>query len=203
MSMRERGFNLIELMVTVAILALLMVAAMPSLGTWLDNTRIRNQADSVMGGLQAARAEAVRTNQQVSFWLVGSSSAPAALDDTCALSGSSSSWVVSVASPATHCGTWRTTPPTIFLGRAMGGDNTKVSVSAQTFGATPTAATTVTFNGFGRVANSTPIGRIDLGGKGGGTYRNLRVVVSPSGSVSLCDPAVSSSTDPRKCPATS
>ena len=202
--MRQRGFSLIELMVTVVILVLLIVAAVPSIGTWLDNTRIRNQADSLMGGLQAARAEAVRTNQNVSFWLVGSTSAPGALDDTCALSDTSASWVVSVASPASHCATWQTTSPAlIFSSRAMGGDNTKVSVAAVTFGTTPTAANTVTFNGFGRVANSTPIGRIDLGGKGGGTYRSLRVVVSASGSVSLCDPAVSSSTDPRKCPATS
>lgn len=201
--MRQRGFSLIELMVTVVILLLLVLAAVPSIGTWLDNTRIRNQADSVMGGLQAARAEAVRTNQNVSFWLV-SANAAGALDDTCTLSSTSSSWVVSVASPATHCATWQNTAPVkIFSSRAMGGDSARVSVAALTFGTTPTATTTVTFNGFGRVANTTPIGRIDLGGSGGGSYRSLRVVVSPSGSVSLCDPAVSSSTDPRKCPATS
>ena len=83
MSMRQRGFSLIELMVTVVILVLLVLAAVPSIGTWLDNTRIRNQGDSLIGGLQAARAEAVRTNQNVSLWLVTSTSTPGALDDTC------------------------------------------------------------------------------------------------------------------------
>lgn len=195
--MRQRGFSLIELMVALVILVLLVLAAVPSIGTWLDNTRIRNQADSIMGGLQAARAEAVRTNQSVSFWLVGSTSAPGALDDTCALSSTSASWVVSVASPATHCATWQTTSPAkIFASRAMGGDNARVAVDAKQSDGT-TAGTTVTFNGFGRVANSAPIAKIDLGGTG--SVRSLRVVVSPTGSVGMCDPAVTSSTDPRKC----
>lgn len=197
--MRQRGFSLIELMVTLVILVLLVLAAVPSIGSWLDNTRIRNQADSLIGGLQAARAEAVRTNQSVSFWLVSSTSTPGALDDSCALSSSSSSWVVSVASPVTHCATWQTTSPAkIFAQGAMGGDNARVSVTAKQSDGT-TNANTVTFNGFGRVANSTPIATINLGGSGGGSYRSLRVVVSPSGSVGMCDPAVTSSTDPRKC----
>ena len=43
--MRQRGFSLIEIVVTIAVLALILFAALPSLGTWLDNTRIRNVAD--------------------------------------------------------------------------------------------------------------------------------------------------------------
>lgn len=197
--MRQRGFSLIELMVTIVILALLVLVAAPSIGTWLDNTRIRNQGDSIMAGLQAARAEAVRTNQNVSFWLVGSTSNPGALDDTCALSNTSSSWVVSVGSPAGHCAGWlTTTPPGIVVSRAMGADSAKVSVSALQSDLT-TPATTVTFNGFGRIANSNPIAEVDLDGTGGSTYRQLSIRVSASGSVRMCDPAVTSSTDPRKC----
>jgi len=62
-----------------------------------------------------------------------------------------------------------------------------------------TAANSVTFNGFGRVTGSTPISKIELDGAGGATYRKLSVRISSSGSVSMCDPAVTSSTDPRKC----
>ena len=45
--MRQRGFSLIEIVVTIAVLALMLFAALPSLGTWLDNARIRNVADSL------------------------------------------------------------------------------------------------------------------------------------------------------------
>ena len=69
--MRQRGFSMIEIVVTIAVLALLLFAAMPGLGTWLDNTRIRNVADSLQNGLQLARGEAVRRNQNVSFRVTG------------------------------------------------------------------------------------------------------------------------------------
>ena len=197
--MRQRGFSLIELMVTVTILTLLILMAMPSLGTWLDNTRIRNEGDSIITGLQSARSAAVSSNQNVSFWLVGSAATPGNPGDDCALSGSSGSWVVSVASPVGHCAGWLTSsPPQILLSRSMGSDNARVSISAVQSDGT-TAATTVTFNGFGRVVNATPIAQVNLNGSGGGTYRQLRVVVSATGAVRMCDPLVTSSTDPRKC----
>ncbi|MBW8720230.1 MAG: prepilin-type N-terminal cleavage/methylation domain-containing protein [Variovorax paradoxus] len=46
-TMRQRGFTLVELIVTIAVLALILFAVMPSIGTWLENTRIRNVADSL------------------------------------------------------------------------------------------------------------------------------------------------------------
>ena len=202
--MRQRGFSLIELMVTLVILVLLMVAAMPSLGTWLDNTRIRNEGDSIVTGLQTARAEAVRRNQNVSFWLVHLTS-PAALDNACTLSGSEGSWMVSVYSPDSHCAddststSATTNPAGIIAGRPMGSDSTRVSINAVQSGGSAGSGTYVTFNGFGRVADSSSISQIDLNGTGGATYRNLRVLVSTTGAVRMCDPAVTSSTDPRKC----
>ena len=201
--MRQRGFSLIELMVAMTILVLLMLAAMPSLGTWLDNTHIRNQADSFMTGLQTARGEAVRTNQNVSLWLVRLTD-PATLANDCKQSttGTDGSWVVSVASPQDHCADTGTTaaanPAGVVTGRAMGGSGTHVSVKA--LRADGTAGSVVTFNGFGRIAaGSNSITEIDLNGTGGATYRKLSVTVSPTGSVRMCDPAVTSTTDPRKC----
>jgi type IV fimbrial biogenesis protein FimT len=200
--MRQRGFSLIELMVTMVILVLLFVAAMPSLGTWLDNTRIRNEGDSIVTGLQTARAEAVRRNQNVSFWLVHLTD-PATLDNACTLSGTEGSWMVSVYSPDSHCAddpNAATNPAGIIAARPMGGDSTHVSITAVQSGGSAGSGTYVTFNGFGRVADSASIVKIDLDGTGGATYRKLRVVVSTTGSVRMCDPAVTSSTDPRLCP---
>jgi type IV fimbrial biogenesis protein FimT len=202
--MRQRGFTLVELMVTLTILVLLMLAVMPSLGTWLDNTRIRNEGDSIITGLQTARGEAVRRNENVSFWLVKLTD-PATLANDCSLLSTSGSWMVSVSNPENQCAADATsTDPTVntagvIAGRPMGSDSTHVSVDAKQSDGT-TASTVVTFNGFGRVANSTAIATINLNGTGGGAYRNLRVVVSATGAVRMCDPAVSSSgTDPRRC----
>jgi type IV fimbrial biogenesis protein FimT len=199
--MRQRGFSLIELMVAVTIMALLIVAAMPSLGTWLENTRIRNEGDSIINGLQTARAEAVRRNQNVSFWLVHLTD-PATLDNACTVStaGTDGSWVVSVANPAGHCAddprSTTNNAAGVVVARAMGSDSTHVSVAAVRSGGV--AAYSVTFNGFGRVAGSGSITEIDLDGTGGSTYRRLNVMVSTMGSVRMCDPLVTG-TDPRKC----
>lgn len=197
--MRQRGFTLVELMVTISVLALILFAVMPSIGTWLDNTRIRNAADSLQNGLQLARSEAVQRNQNVSFWLV-SLNDPAVLSDDCTLSSSSGSWVVSVNSPIGHCADApsTTSSPMLVTGRPVG-DGGRVAVSAlQSDGAT--AGTTVTFNGFGRIVNTDAIGQIDVTGANTGVnYRYLRIAVTPAGLVRMCDPRVTDANDPRKC----
>ncbi|MBT2300815.1 prepilin-type N-terminal cleavage/methylation domain-containing protein [Variovorax paradoxus] len=198
--MRQRGFSLIEIVVTIAVLALILFAAMPSIGTWLDNTRIRNVADSLQNGLQIARGEAVRRNQNVSFWLVGLND-PAVLTDDCVLSGSSGSWVVSVNSPIGHCADApsTTSSPMLVTGRAVGDGGGRVTVTAlQSDGAT--AGTSVTFNGFGRVTNTDPIQKIDVTGTNTGTnYRRLRIEITSGGQLRMCDPNVSDANDSRKC----
>jgi type IV fimbrial biogenesis protein FimT len=200
---RQRGITLIELVVTLAVFAVVILVALPSLGTWLDNTRIRNVADSVQSGLQLARGEAVRRNQSVSFWLVTLND-PSVLSNDCTLSGSSGSWVVAVNSPIGHCGDAPSTvsSPMLVVGRPVGDAGGHVVVSAvQTDGAT--AATSVTFNGFGRMDTSsgTSIAQVDVTGPSTSVnYRKLRIVVSPAGQVRMCDPDVGvAANDPRKC----
>lgn len=199
--MRQRGFSLVEIVVTIAVLAMLFFATMPSIGTWIDNTRIRGVADSLQNGLQIARGEAVRRNQSISFWLVAVDN-PSTLSNDCTLSGSSGSWVVSVNSPLSHCADPPSiiSSPMIVTGRAVGDSGGRVSVSAvQSDG---TAATSVTFNGFGRIANTDPIQKIDVTGTGSDVnYRNLRIAITSAGQVRMCDPGVSDANDPRKCPA--
>ncbi|WP_341888459.1 GspH/FimT family pseudopilin [Variovorax sp. YR752] len=200
-TMRQRGFTLVELVVTIAVLALILFAAMPSIGTWLENTRIRNVADSLQNGLQLARGEAVRRNQSMSLWLV-SLNDPAVLSDDCSLSGASGAWIVSVNSPVGHCADApsTTSSPMIVIGRASGDSGGRVSVVAVQSADGSTEGTSVTFNGFGRIANADAIGQIDVTGTTTGA-RALRIVVSPSGSVRMCEPAIvdSAAKDPRKC----
>ena len=82
------GLTLIELMVTLAVVAMLMAAVAPTLGVWVTNQKVRNTATSIVAGLQYARSEAVRRNRPVTFWLVRSGSA-ARMDDNCAVASDS------------------------------------------------------------------------------------------------------------------
>lgn len=62
-----RGFTLVELMIGIAVLAILVMAAAPSLQLWIVNTRIRTAAEGMQNGLRLAQAEAARQNRQVVF----------------------------------------------------------------------------------------------------------------------------------------
>lgn len=62
-----RGFTLIELMVTIALLAFLLLLAYPGFVTMLANLRVRSVADGVLSGLQYARGEALKRNMDIAF----------------------------------------------------------------------------------------------------------------------------------------
>jgi type IV fimbrial biogenesis protein FimT len=197
----QRGFTLIELMVAIAITALLLFAVIPDMSAWLRNTQIRNAGESMQNGLQLARMEAMKRNTNVTFWLVGQASNKV-VDNNCALSSTSGSWVVSVDDPSSKCATApsTTTAPRIVQTHAAGDGSRDVRVSALAAdGATATSS--ITFNGFGQVpAGGTPIARLVLS-HAKPDSRTLEVRVGTGGTVRMCDPSSNlSSTDPRKCP---
>jgi type IV fimbrial biogenesis protein FimT len=110
--------------------------------------------------------------------------------------------VVSVTDPYRRCGDApsTTSAPRIVTKRGVGDSGARVEVNALQADGT-TGGTSVTFNGFGRVTNATPIARIDITGVNDDvTYRNLRLMISPAGQIRMCDPSIgSTSSDPRKC----
>lgn len=69
-----RGFSMVELLIGVVIMGILMSLAMPSFQAWLQNTQVRNAAESIQNGLQRARAEAIGRNADVEFILGAGSS---------------------------------------------------------------------------------------------------------------------------------
>lgn len=206
---QQRGFTMVEVAVTMTVMALLLAAAVPSVAGWLRNTRVRNAADAVHLGLQRARTEALRRNVNVTFWLV-SGADERIVDNNCALSSAAGSWVISLTNPAGKCATAPspTAAPGIVETHAAGDGGSGVTVLAQTSAAA--AANCVRFNGFGQVVDAatlpadtcrspSQIATVDVTHASGGA-RRLRVVVSGGGGVRMCDLDVAA-TDPRACPA--
>ena len=56
----QRGFNLVELTIGIAIVAILFALALPSYSQWSTNAKIRNWAESIQNGLQLTRVEALK-----------------------------------------------------------------------------------------------------------------------------------------------
>lgn len=191
----QRGVSLVEIAVVVTIFGIVLAAGMPSYQRWNRDMQVRTSIESMLTGLKKAKAAALRQNRNVTFWLVNSSDN--ALNDSCQLSDAGHAWVISVNSPEAGCGTAisETTAPMIIDKQVV------VKGTAITVATSPTQAVRVTFNGLGQVVTTADDTISQLNISGDETTRNLRIEITAGGALRLCDPAVSSSQDNRKCKA--
>ncbi len=190
------GFTIIELVVTLALFGVLMGLAVPSFTIFIQNTQIRNAAETVLTGLTQAKSEAIRRNTPVRFQFVTT------LTSSCALSQSSGSWIVSLDDPAGACevAPSETTTPRTYRKQSSADGYPKVTVTA-------TSSSSIVFNGIGRIVG-TGITQIDFTHNAmtcehldttNGTARCLRILISTGGAPKLCDPKVTATTDSRHC----
>jgi type IV fimbrial biogenesis protein FimT len=190
MALRQRGFNIIEVMVTLTVLGILVALGAPGFSDWLRAQRIRAGAEAVLNGLQVARGEAIARNLPVVFGL-----APP-----------TAGWTVC---PATVSPCDPTTPAGSYIQQKSPDEGSTGVIVNQT----PNASILVTFTALGAVLGSNldgtfPVTQIDVTpsdpgqcSAAGGTMRCLRVVISPGGSVRMCDPTPGIvAPDPRVCP---
>jgi len=183
---KQRGVTLIELAVTLTIAAVLYMRAGPMFTSWIGNSQTRAAAESVLNGLQLARAEAVRRNRMVQFVVTD---------------GASSSWLVGCANPVDN-GTPGVDDPGDCLGVIQSHAALEVSANPQ-LTAVPGDATTITFDSLGRVTGnvdgSASATNIDVSNPFVATAdrRVLRIALGAAGDVRMCDPAVHG--DPRAC----
>lgn len=65
---KESGLTLAELMVTIAIIAILSAIAIPNMIGWVPKYRLQNAASDLRGELQATRMRAIRENRDYAIF---------------------------------------------------------------------------------------------------------------------------------------
>lgn len=184
------GFTLVELMVTVVLIGILAMFAYPSFSNFIQNGQIRASAESVMSGLQLARAESIRRNAMIEFRLLNTLRGEAVAGGT--------DWSVLAAAPET---------PTVFdqvvqsrseeASSSIARAGTANAAGAATAVAGAGLPATIAFTGLGRLSTATGVRQIDVTGPT--PARPLRIMLDPGGDIRLCDPALSIAINPQGC----
>jgi type IV fimbrial biogenesis protein FimT len=200
MKIVQLGFNLIEVMITLSVLAVLIALGAPAFAEWLQSQRIRAAAESILNGMQVARGEAIRRNLAVQMVL---EQLPSSTWTVCEATVSPcDSTLLASADPLVVA--------SVIQSRAQEEGNTG-STKVET---TPAGAIAVTFSPLGSVMDKNPVDdssrftRVDVGNPGGGEciaaggpMRCLRIVVTAGGNIRMCDPTPTVvAPDPRACP---
>jgi type IV fimbrial biogenesis protein FimT len=166
----QSGVTLIELIIGIVIVGITLALAVPGYATWIQNSRLRNGAESILAGLQLARAEAVRRNTNVRFTL-----------------GAGTAWTISCNVVTATC------PANIQSHTAGDGSSAAVTVTMVAGGANP-----LIFSNLGRLTTAATSFNIDNNLLSAANSRDLRVVAEAGGTTRLCDPNVAVG-DSRAC----
>jgi len=200
--LNHRGFTLIELMVTIAVFAILIMLALPSFSVWTSNMRIRGAAEAVQNGIQLARQTAIAHNTQVMFVFPNAGSLDYLVYELASPGALPASFTAPVVSGAT--------PEAILIqqyNQAEGASNTAVAIAGAGGAPDPTAYM-VTFGSLGQVVGN-PDGTnyprmitVNSAISTDPAIRPLRVVIWSGGGTKVCDTAVPVANigDTRVCP---
>src|ERR1700678_3073511 len=69
--MRAHGFTLVEVVITMAVAAILLSIAVPSFRYVTNSNRIAGESNGLVGDLQFARAEAIKEGRTVTVCVLG------------------------------------------------------------------------------------------------------------------------------------
>jgi len=192
--MSQRGFSIIEVLIAIGIVAMLMLFAAPSAATWIQNTRLRSAAESVVTCLSTARLEAIKRNTIVSCQMTDAAS---------------SAWTVCLYDPINNI--CQTTTGAVISSRDKSEDNgitglgtaTTMSASTTALGVGTNMPSAATFDSFGRLASTAPnnVMRVDVRNPqvAAADERRLVIYITLGGQIHMCDPKVSKASNPMGC----
>ena len=175
---KRSGYTLIEVLIALAIFALLLMLAGPFYNELIGNAQVRNAGEAVLNGVRMSQSEALKHNLPAIFTLDPSTGFSITIDDP--------------EKPGTS----------LFQQAYLFADGSAKALVT----VTPVNATIITFDGLGRIKDpnddgSQPIRAVDITHGSLPSPRKLRVVVAnPAAGVGtmLCDPATSQ--PPTACP---
>ncbi|MBT0571733.1 GspH/FimT family pseudopilin [Curvibacter sp. CHRR-16] len=186
--------TIIELMVAVAIIALLAVLAVPSFSEWIANSKVRSTAEEVANGLRMAQSEALRKSLPVAFVITASTPAANATPATTGGnwyvqelpltgSGSTTSTMLQSSNYGSRNSVSVTASAAVVCFGSMGNQITVASASTLWSGAASCSPNSQTYNV--TLSNAT---------------RSLRVALTAGGQIRLCDPSKTlGTTNPDGC----
>ncbi len=196
----QRGFNLIEIMIAVAIMGIFLGIGIPAIGDWVQNRQVGVLAESIASGMRLAQAEAVQRNVQIDMVFATSDvtnpSDPSAATLTAgglAKTDPTPNWMVRVAGGTTSAG---------FLTGKMGQDgseNARFSGPAGVrFSPLGRVSASIAANGTATAPAGTLVFQIVNPSVQSGLATQRCVYVSTGGAVRVCDPRAPSG-DGRAC----
>ncbi|MBB5203308.1 type IV fimbrial biogenesis protein FimT [Inhella inkyongensis] len=192
-----RGMTLIEAVVVMALLVLTLALVAPSVADWIRDLRVRSGAESIKNGLSIARAEALRRNTAVGFWMVEDTGSRIP-GNACVLSSQSAAWVVSISDPTAACGAAPSLTAAPQLVQRSKAEENSTALKVAAVDDAGNSINRVIFNGLGQAPAVATRYTIDVEATNG-QGRRLRVVVESGGLVRMCEHGVAAG-DPRACP---
>ena len=183
------GVTMIEMFITLFVLAIVLAAGMPSTAHWVHRWQIRTSAESLRSALQKSRAEAIARNTKINITLGDSSGLPQWRID-CAR--------VTVLCPNNLHAQVASAGSGIRWGAAKAAAAANISVALVAGADLPA---TVEFQPLGnapRIVSGSDIARIDVIHPADSAAGRLVVRTDGAGNVSICDPALPGS-DVRGC----
>lgn len=172
--LKQSGFNMIELVIAMAVVAIAATIAIPAFGNMIGNAQTRTIAESFSRGLQIARLEAVKRNKPVKF----------SIDEA-----NNHAWQVGCVTATAKC------PAVITSSDKKEQSNANINIAL-------TGASEATFTSLGTLsATAGQLSRINVTNTSvdSAYAKKLSVLLGVGGDARMCDQDVTDPNDPRKC----
>lgn len=168
----KKGLTLVELLVTIAIIAILFLVTTPSLINYFSDAKIRTAADEIQVGIQQAKVEAIKRNTIVSFNLTGTG------------------WTINIPQNGNNLAILLASRPAPANENMLSVSPSTLTILFNGFGQVTPVGTDYTIG----ISNPSQGSCVNSSGK----VRCLNIQITSMGEAKVCDPALAS-TDPRAC----